>query len=165
LRTPIVDTGANWYDRAYESMSKSIAIALVAGVFILTAMSGCSVGDGTRDGCATALYGTYTGSPDGDGLINAFMRIDDQEGTPDVIEFTIEVTFIEPDDTPDDATDNSKRTIELSAMEDGTLVPGPGVLQLPNSIMDYDTCQASGDWDLFSGSETGTWEIGRYHSL
>lgn len=147
-------------------MSRSISIALVAGALALTALSACSVGDGTREGCATALYGTYTGSPDGDGLINAFMRLDDREDTPDVIEYTIEVTFVEPDDTPDDATDNRTRTTDLDVMEDGTLISTPGVaLQLINSTMDFDTCKASGDWDLFAGTEVGTWEFSRYESF
>lgn len=139
-------------------MLKSFLIAIAAGG--LLALSACGLGDGSVDSCATALYGTFEGGEDGVGTIHGVLSIDDETA-----EGRLRLVFFDADETPEDLTDNADREVQVMVNPNGELSPiSFGALQVTGD-MDLDTCKISGDWDLFMGTETGTFEVGRYESF
>ncbi len=140
-----------------QDMVKSFVTVVATGA--LLALSGCGLGDGSVDGCATALYGTFEGSDDGPGVVSGFLSIDGETA-----EGRLDLVFLEADDTPDDLSDNTDRDASARVNPNGELtLLSAGALKVTGS-MNLDTCKASGDWDLFDGNEVGTWEIGRYEA-
>ena len=120
-------------------MVKCFALAASS---LLLMLSACNVGNGTVEGCAAPLYGTYLGHSGGDGRIDALMMFDG----------SMEVLFLEPDD----------RMARVTVAEDGSFsTGGSGALQL-NGTMDLDSCTASGDWQDLFDMESGTFEFGEY---
>jgi hypothetical protein len=139
-------------EQRIEHMLKSISI-IVLTCSLLTFAS-CSFGDGSVQGCATALTGSFEG--DEQGLAFAYMDA----------ELALEFSMVMPDDTPDDNLDNTVRKATLAVGEDGQVTTSStGVLQVTSGTIDLDTCEVSGSWDLFSGVTTGSFTLGPRNSL
>lgn len=143
-------------------MIKRLCIA--SALSFLSLQTACSFGNGTADGCATSLTGTYEGISDDEmdpqpvsGLMFGAATID-EDGDQIWL-----VSLVDPDDTPETYADNSRRSLPLLVDSDGVVTAKDDsiALELPNTTMNLDTCVMTGEWDaLFIG--TGSFTIGPY---
>ena len=136
-------------------MLSRLSIALA--VSLLSLFAACTFGDGTVEGCQTAMTGSFTGTKEG--LVYSQFSVDDA-----TMALTLDVTFLFPDETtPDDPDDFQPRSNSLLVSDDGTVMADGGVLQVADTVMDLDTCDVAGTWSFFA--ETGEFTLGPYHSF
>lgn len=129
-------------------MFKTLWIAFA--ISLLSLQAACSFGDGTVEGCATVMTGTFEG--DAEGRVFGFFNEESK----------LEITLYIPNDTEE----GQPRSKTLLVDESGAVtaeVP-TGVLQITDSQIDLDTCEVTGTWtEMFTG--TGTFRIGPYDPL